>query len=89
MRADNQGLVRRLELAASWMQQRLTLAPAQRRRLLGRVYYLCAIHAYADGHRGQALRFARQARLGLSPKTTALLLARIVLGPRLVGLLKG
>lgn len=89
MRVDNQGLIRRLELAVGWMQQRLTLTTAQRRRLLGRVYYLCAIHAYADGHRGQALRFARRALPGLSHKTTALLLARILLGPRLVGLLKG
>ena len=89
MRVDNQGLIRRLELAAGWMQQRLTLTTAQRRRLLGRVYYLCAIHAYADGHRGQALRFARQAMPGLSRKTAALLLGRILLGPRLVGLLKG
>ena len=89
MRADNQGLIRRLELAAGWMQQRLTLTADQRRRLLGRVYYLCAIHAYADGHRRQALQFARQAAPGLGRKTAALLLARIVLGPRLVALLKG
>lgn len=89
MRADNQGLIRRLELAVGWMQQHLTLTAMQRRHLLGRVYYLCAIHAYADGHRSQALRFARQALPGLSHKTNALLLARILLGPRLVGLLKG
>ena len=88
MRADNQGLIRRLELAAGWMQRRLTLTADQRRRLLGRVYYLCAIHAYADGRRGQALRFARRAVPGLKPHTAALLLARLVLGPQLVGLLK-
>jgi glycosyltransferase involved in cell wall biosynthesis len=89
MRADNQELIKRLKLAAAWMQQHLTLTPNQRRRLLGRVYYLCAIHAYADGHRGPALRYTRQAAPGLPAKTTALLLTRIVLGPRLVNLLKG
>jgi glycosyltransferase involved in cell wall biosynthesis len=89
MRADNQGLIRRLELAADWMQQHLTLTVAQRQHLLGRVYYLCAIHAYADGYRGQAFRFARRAIPGLSPKTVVLLLARIALGPQVVGLLKG
>ncbi|TVT38271.1 glycosyltransferase family 2 protein [Hymenobacter setariae] len=89
MRADNQGLIRRLALAADWMQQHLTLAPSQRSRLLGRVYYLCAIHAYADGHRKQALGFARQAAAGLSRKTAVILFARILLGPQLVGWLKG
>jgi glycosyltransferase involved in cell wall biosynthesis len=89
MRADNQGLIRRLELAVDWMQQHLTLKPDQRRHLLGRVYYLCAIHAYIDGHRGRALRYTRQAVPGLSTKTATLLLIRIVLGPKLVGLLKG
>jgi len=88
MRADNQGLIRRLELAAGWMQQHLTLTPAQRRRLLGRVYYLCSIHAYADGHRAQALRFARRAAPGLALSQVAMLLMRIVLGPGLVARLK-
>ena len=89
MRADNQGLIRRLELAAGWMRQHLTLTEAQCRQLLGRVYYLCAIHAYADGHRAQAWGYARQAAPGLGTKTTALLLTRIILGAQLVGLLKG
>ena len=88
MRSDNQGLIRRLELAAGWMQQHLTMTPEQRRRLLGRVYYLCAIHAYADGHRGQALAFARRAAPGLGAKTAAILLLRSLLGVKIVGLLK-
>lgn len=88
MRVDNQGLIGRLVLAAAWMQQHLCLTTDQRRQLLGRVYYLCAIHAYADGHRGQALRFTYKAASGLSTKTIALLLARIVLGPQLVSILK-
>jgi glycosyltransferase involved in cell wall biosynthesis len=88
MRADNQGLIKRLVLAAAWMQQHLRLTADQRCRLLGRIYYLCAIHAYADGQRRQALRFTRQAAAGLSTKTTALLLIRIALGPRLVNILK-
>ncbi len=88
MRADNQSLIRRLELAAGWMQQHLTLTPSQRRRLLGRVYYLCAIHAYADGHRAQALSFARRAAPGLRWQTVGLLLVRSFLGPGIVELLK-
>lgn len=88
MRSDNQGLIRRLELAAGWMQQHLALSPAQRNTLLGRVYYLCAIHAYADGHRQQAWRFATMARAGLSAAGRVQLYARILLGPRLVRLLK-
>jgi len=88
MRADNQGFIRRLELAADWMQEHLTLTTEQRRRLLGRVYYLCAIHAYADGYRGQALRFARSAIPGLTISQVILLVIRIVLGPKLIALLK-
>jgi glycosyltransferase involved in cell wall biosynthesis len=88
MRADNQGLVRRLELAADWMQQRLTLTLVQRRFLLGRVYYLCAIHAYADGYRRQAVHFARKAATGLSLRTTVVLLLRIALGPQLIAKIK-
>lgn len=88
MRADNQGLIRRLDLAGDWMQHHLALSPAQRRRLLGRVYYLCAIHAYADEHRSQALAYARRAAPGLGLRAAALLLVRCLLGPSLVGLLK-
>lgn len=88
MRADNQGLIRRLELAAGWMQQHLTLTAEQRRRLLGRVYYLCAIHAYADGHRGQALRFVHSALPGLTISQVTVLLMRIALGPNLIARLK-
>lgn len=88
MRADNQGLIKRLELAAGWMEQHLTLAPDQRRRLLGRVYYLCAIHAYADNHRTQALAYARRAAPGLHFKTAVLLAVRSLVGPRIIGWLK-
>ena len=88
MRADNQGLIQRLELAAGWMQKHLATTPTQRQQLLGRVFYLCAIHAYADGHRWQALRFARRAAPGLSRKAAAVLFARVLLGPQLVGILK-
>ena len=84
MRADNQGLIRRLELAASWMQQHLTLTPAQRRTLLGRLYYLCAIHAHIDGYQAQALRFALQAAPGLSSKEAGALLLRCITPSSLV-----
>ncbi|NVO32120.1 glycosyltransferase family 2 protein [Hymenobacter lapidiphilus] len=88
MRSDNQGLIQRLELAAGWMEQHLTLTDEQRQRLLGRVYYLCAIHAYADGHRGQALGFARQAAPGIGIKAAVALFLRSVLGVKVIGLLK-
>lgn len=88
MRVDNQGLIRRLDLAGDWMQQHLTLTSDQRRRLLGRVYYLCAIHSYADGYRTQALAFAQRAVPGLSIRGAVLLIIRCLLGPGLIGLLK-
>ena len=88
MRSDNTALVRRLQLALEWMLNRVMLSPAQRRVLTGRVYYLCAIHAYADGHRGQALGFARQAAPFLPKSQAAILLVRCVLGEHAVGWLK-
>ena len=84
MRADNQGLIRRLELAAGWMQQHLTLTPAQRKLLLGRLYYLCAIHAHIDGYQAQALRFASQAVPGLPARAGLALLVRCAMPPRLI-----
>jgi glycosyltransferase involved in cell wall biosynthesis len=88
MRADNQGLIRRLELAAGWMQQHLTLMPAQRRTLLGRLYYLCAIHAHIDGYQAQAMRFAWRARPGLPGQAGVALLLRCATPPSLVQLAK-
>jgi GalNAc5-diNAcBac-PP-undecaprenol beta-1,3-glucosyltransferase len=88
MRADNQGLIRRLDLAADWMQQRLRLTPEQVRQLLGRVYYLCAIHAYADGHRRQAIDYARRAARGLSLKDGAILFLRSLVGVELVSFIR-
>lgn len=84
MRADNQGLIRRLELAAGWMQQHLTMTLAQRRKLLGRLYYLCAIHAHIDGYQGQALRFAGRAVSGLSAQAGLALLVRCATPPSLI-----
>jgi glycosyltransferase involved in cell wall biosynthesis len=88
MRADNQGLIRRLDLASQWMQRRLSLTINQRRVLLGRVYYLCAIHAYADGHRTQALTYAWRASSGLSRIAAFSLFIRSLLGVEFVSLLK-
>ena len=88
MRADNQGLIRRLDLAAGWMQQHLTLTPDQRRRLLGRVYYLCAIHAHIDGFRDQARAYARRAAPGLPLRQAAALLLRCYSSPQAIQWLK-
>ena len=88
MRSDNTALVRRLQLALGWMLARVQLTAAQRGVLTGRVYYLCAIHAYADGHRAESLRFARLAAPHLPLAQAAVLLARCVVGPGVVGWLK-
>ncbi|WP_197062944.1 glycosyltransferase family 2 protein [Hymenobacter sp. APR13] len=84
MRADNQGLIRRLELAAGWMEQHLTLTAGQRRRLLGRVYYLCSIHSHIDGFQAQAMRHALRAIPGLPLRAGVELLIRCAAPPALV-----
>ena len=88
MRSDNTALVRRLQLALAWMLARVQLSAAQRGVLTGRTYYLCAIHAYADGHRSEALGFARQAAPFLPKSQAAILLVRCVLGEQAIGWLK-
>jgi GalNAc5-diNAcBac-PP-undecaprenol beta-1,3-glucosyltransferase len=88
MRSDNAALVERLQQALNWMLERVALSPTQRLTLLGRVYYLCAIHAYADGHRLESLEFARKAATGLTLKNAAALLLRCLMGVRLVKRLK-
>ena len=88
MRADNQGLIRRLELAAGWMQQHLTMTTGQRKKLLGRLYYLCAIHAHIDGYQAQAIGFARRAVSGLPAAQAASLLLRTLISPGMVQWLK-
>ena len=88
MRSDNTALVCRLQLALAWMLARLRLTPAQRRTLTGRVYYLCAIHAYADNHRSESLRFARLAASHLPARQAAVLLLRCLVGQGAVAWLK-
>lgn len=88
MRSDNTALVRKLQLALEWMLARVALTVVQRRTLTGRVYYLCAIHAYADGHTVEALRFARRAAPHLPSRQAILLLVRCLVGVRVVSLIK-
>ncbi|HEX8327816.1 MAG TPA: glycosyltransferase family A protein [Hymenobacter sp.] len=84
MRADNEGLVRRLDLAAGWMQQHLAMTAEQRKKLLARLYYLCAVHAHIDGHRAMALRYAGRAVPGLPANQAVALLLRTLVSNRTV-----
>ncbi|MBD2715719.1 glycosyltransferase family 2 protein [Microvirga sp. STR05] len=88
MRSDNTALVRKLQLALDWMLARVKLTPPQQQVLTGRVYYLCAIHAYADKHRSQALQFARRAAPHLPGKQAAVLLVRCLIGLQVVEWIK-
>jgi GalNAc5-diNAcBac-PP-undecaprenol beta-1,3-glucosyltransferase len=80
MRSDNTALVRKLALALNWMLNHITLTPEQRRALTGRVYYLCAIHSYADNHQAEALRYARKAAPNLPSRQALILLVRCLVG---------
>lgn len=86
MRADNTALIQHLESAAGWMQQHLTLSPAQSHRLLGRVYYTCALHAHLDGRWVKALDFTRRALPGLKGVEQVRLIGRTLLPPMLLQL---
>jgi GalNAc5-diNAcBac-PP-undecaprenol beta-1,3-glucosyltransferase len=88
MRSDNTALVRKLVLALEWMLSRIVLTPNQRRALTGRVYYLCAIHSYADGRRAEAVLYARKAAPNLPGRQALVLFVRCVIGLRTVEWLK-
>ncbi|WP_022823984.1 glycosyltransferase family 2 protein [Hymenobacter norwichensis] len=89
MRADNQGLIRRWLKLTDWVRTHVQLTPAQSQQLQGHIHYLCAIHAYADNHRSQALGFLRQAWPRLPLRKALPLAGRILAGPQLIGWLKG
>ncbi|HEX8429489.1 glycosyltransferase family A protein [Hymenobacter sp.] len=89
MRADNQGLIKRWLKLMQWVAVHLSLTPSQSQQLEGHIFYLCAIHAYADNYRGQAIKFLRQAWPQLPLRKALLLAMRILAGPQLIGLVKG
>jgi GalNAc5-diNAcBac-PP-undecaprenol beta-1,3-glucosyltransferase len=89
MRADNQALIGRWLKLMQWVAVHLQLAPAQSQQLQGHIYYLCAIHAYADNHRQQAVGYLRQAWPLLPLRKALSLTLRILAGPRMIGLIKG
>jgi glycosyltransferase involved in cell wall biosynthesis len=88
MRSDNAALVRKLQLALDWMLARVSLSAQQRRTIKGRVYYLCAIHTYADEHRSRSLYYARRAAPYISLKESVVLFLRCVLGVKAVSSFK-
>lgn len=88
MRSDNEALIQRLQLALSWMLDHVVLTLTQRGVLTSRVYYLCAVHAHADGKRVKALRFAKRAFPYLSWPQAILLMMRCIAGPQFTSFLK-
>lgn len=88
MRSNNRLVIERLGLAVRWMEERLDLTPRQLRRVRGRAFWLCAVHAYADDRRVEAWAFARQAFAGIPWPEAVMLVVRILVGPKLVGRLK-
>jgi hypothetical protein len=66
------------------MERNLALTPGQRRRVRGRIEWLCATYCYADARRGAAWRHALRCVGAIPPGEAVGLLARLVLGVRLV-----
>ncbi|WP_426490588.1 glycosyltransferase family 2 protein [Hymenobacter sp. 102] len=88
MRADHRTMTSRWLKLPQWIDAHLQLSVAQRRQLLGHIYYLCAIHAYAAGAREESLQFAWKAA-GVLPKSkAAILLLRCLAGVSAVDAVK-
>ncbi|QJX47562.1 glycosyltransferase family 2 protein [Hymenobacter taeanensis] len=88
MRADHRTMSDRWLKLPSWFDEHLHLTQVQRQQLLGHIYYLCAIHAYAADARNEALLYAWKALPALSVRQAAVLVARCMIGVGGVGLLK-
>lgn len=88
MRSNNRLVIERVGLAMRWMEERLELTPRQLRRIRGRAFWLCAVHAYADDRRAEAWSFARQAFAGIPTREALTLTLRLLAGPKLVQRLK-
>jgi len=84
MRSNNRALIERIGLSLQWIEDHLALSPEQMRRVRGRAFWLCAVHAYADDRRAEAWRFARQAFAGIRRSEAVTLILRLVAGPRLI-----
>jgi len=88
MRADYQSMVRRWLKLPSWLDTHLALSPTQRKQLVGHIYYLCAIHAYAAGARRESLVYAIQTLPALPISKAAVLLARCIAGVKAIDIIK-
>lgn len=88
MRADHRTMANRWLKLPPWFDQHLHLTQEQRLQLVGHIYYLCAIHAYAADARAEALQYAWKALPALSTRQAAVLVARCLIGVGGVDLLK-
>ncbi|TGD82983.1 glycosyltransferase family 2 protein [Hymenobacter wooponensis] len=88
MRADYRTMTNRWLKLPPWFDQHLHLTVEQRQQLLGHIYYLCAIHAYAADARAEALQYAWKALPALSARQATILVARCLIGVGGVNLLK-
>lgn len=88
MRADYRTMANRWLRLPPWFDKHLHLTAEQRQLLLGHIYYLCAIHAYAADARTEALQYAWKALPFLPIKQASVLIARCLIGIGGIGLLK-
>ena len=90
MRSDNQEVIKRKLLDKDWIVRNVPLSESQVKVLEAHTYYFCAIHSYLDARRADAVRYVfNSARRGGANTALGVLLAKSLLGRRLVQKLKG
>jgi len=88
-RIDNQAIIYKRLLARDWIKDHLQLTPEESSLLDGYSYRFCAIHAYLDDSRWDALRFAAKAmRETGADKGLFILLVKILIGRKGIQILK-
>lgn len=88
MRADHRTMTNRWLKLPGWIDGHLKLSATQRQQLLGHIYYLCAIHAYAAGARRESLQYAWKASSSLPGSKAGILLLRCLAGVSAIGFVK-
>lgn len=87
--AHNQRVIAGRLKAAQFVQAKMQLNAREQRMLMGHSYRFCAVHAYLDGHRWQALGYWWRSLWQLGPSVAALLLfLKICVGKKIINTIK-
>jgi glycosyltransferase involved in cell wall biosynthesis len=89
MNSNNQRIIERRTIATQWIEEHVTLSREELKVMWAYSFYFCAIHAYLDHKKVQAIRFVLDAiKLNGLTFSFLLLFSKILIGKRIIQLLR-